>query len=280
MPSSTSSTIETKQWLQQLLNEDIPMPEGDELLNASKRVLQCFHSTDAELRDNLAYSLIAKWITSSKFTSDQLLTLLDQALSSEMLLYRIGESNTSSVLMRSFSSLVIASILYQDQQEKFLSEETYTNVLHTLITYAEREMDLRGYVAEYGWVHSVAHVSDAFDELAYHRFSSYEVCQQIWQAFYQFITRAEAVFGFEEDERMAVALRSMITHQHVSAAQFCTWIETASEQLDQQDYMERYVKGINLKHVVRSVYLGFKLNGQLRGEDEQLYTELKALRQK
>ncbi|WP_314587642.1 DUF2785 domain-containing protein [Paenibacillus terrigena] len=280
MPSSTSSTIETKEWLQQLLNEDIPTPEGDELLNASKRVLQCFHATDAELRDNLAYSLIAKWITSSKFTSDQLLLLLDHALSSEMLLYRIGESNTSSVLMRSFSSLVIASILYQDQQEKFLSEDTYTRVFNTLITYTEQEQDLRGYIAEYGWAHSVAHVSDAFDELAYHRFSSYDVCERIWQAFYQFILRADGVFGYEEDERMAVALRSMITHEHVSVAQFCAWVEAASEQLDQQDYMERYVKGINLKHVVRSVYLGFKLNGQLREEDEGLFTALKALRQK
>jgi len=280
MPSTISNTTETKKWLQQWLDGGIPTPEGDELLEAALRVLTCFHSTDAELRDNLAYSVMAKWISSSQFTHDQLHTILEQALSSQMLHYRIGESNTPSVLMRSFSSLIIASILYQDQQEQFLSEETYSKVLNALLTYAEREMDLRGYVVEFGWAHSVAHVADAFDELAYHRFSSYDVCQQIWQAFCQFIRRAEGVFGYEEDERMAVAIRSMITHQHVSVAQFCTWVEDTKEQFSQEAYMERYAKSVNLKHVVRSVYVGLKLNGQLQEEEEQRFLQLKALREK
>ena len=34
-----------------------------------------------------------------------------------------------------------------------------------LISYVNREKDVRGYVREKGWAHCMAHVADAFDEL-------------------------------------------------------------------------------------------------------------------
>lgn len=125
-------------------------------------------STDPELRDQLIYTLFYRFIIEDEqLTNEQLIYLFNTTLKYH-LFHGIGETASDTVFTRAFSTLLIALIVYQDRQQRFLSETDIDMLMAKLLAYLDCEIDTRGYVPEKGWAHSIAHVADAFDELALH----------------------------------------------------------------------------------------------------------------
>src|SRR5204863_6546672 len=90
----------------------------------ARALLSNFASADGELRDELSYMIFANGIIAKqKLTPEQLEKLLGTALDTGHLFYKIGECNTDSVFMRSFSNLVIAALLYSDAYRSTFSAE-------------------------------------------------------------------------------------------------------------------------------------------------------------
>ena len=130
-----------------------------------KSMIEHIGTTDSELRDELIYSTFC-WlmIEKNELKHEVLIELLDTCLNN-LLLHGIGETETDSVFTRAFTTLLIALILYRDNKDDFLTKGMVHEVKGKLIHYFNLEYDLRGYVPEKGWAHSVAHAADAFDEL-------------------------------------------------------------------------------------------------------------------
>jgi hypothetical protein len=81
-------------------------------------------STDVELRDQLIYtSFFRMIIEDNQLEAYLLIELLDICLS-ELLYKGVGENGTDSVFTRSFTTLLIALILYRDNKENFLTQTT------------------------------------------------------------------------------------------------------------------------------------------------------------
>ncbi|MCY1690225.1 hypothetical protein OVA29_04985 [Exiguobacterium sp. SL14] len=100
----------TEQELKELLQQDVSVTPAllDELL---------LHigSTDPELRDGLVYPQLATYIASESFTIEEANQLFDFILSGHGLMYRMGTSDTTAVLTRSFSALALAELLVMDK---------------------------------------------------------------------------------------------------------------------------------------------------------------------
>lgn len=167
-------------------------------------------SPDSQLRDNMIYQTFCQLILETKIDDQLFGEILEFCVSDQFLFKGIGEKDTDSVFTRSFTSLLIALILYQDNRNDFLTEAKVNEIKDKLISYVNLEKDVRGYVKDKGWAHSMAHVADAFDELVKSEKINQSTYPAIMQAIWQKIYQTESVYIHDEDERMIVPIIQMI----------------------------------------------------------------------
>ena len=138
----------------------------EERLEAARVCLTHLGSPDLELRDELIYTTLARWIVDKAYFSEvELRDFLQTSLDDQHLFFCLGDEEDDSVFTRSFSSLVIACILERHRKAPFLDEAVIGEVKARVTSYLNQERDLRGYVEGKGWAHAVAHAADVLDEL-------------------------------------------------------------------------------------------------------------------
>ena len=144
---------------QTIAHNHYAVPENQSAAALAQELSQLFASPDPELRDDLAYSILARWIARPNILQpSELQALADQWRGN--LKSGIGESGTNSVLKRSFSALCLSSIAEREAKTPFLGEQRYHQLLADALTYLQIERDLRGYDAKLGWIHATAHTAD------------------------------------------------------------------------------------------------------------------------
>lgn len=201
--------VELKQILKEYLNDEVCWDEKSES-HIIEAMMEHIGSTDPELRDQLIYSSFFRLI--NKLNHEKLIELLELSLSNSFLFKGIGENGTDTVFTRTFTSLLIALILYRDNQDDFLPQRTILKVKDALINYLNEENDLRGYVPEKGWAHSIAHVADAIDELVMNKKCPSEFYQEILETLCRKMFSSASVYIHDEDERLITPLMAMIEH--------------------------------------------------------------------
>jgi len=255
---------ELKDKLIEIKNNDFHVPEGFSDFEAVEYVMRALHSTDSDLRDDLGYTILSKWLIEFKLLDGkQLMTILNRTLSERLLFYEVGEELSDHVFLRSFSALLIALILYRDNQEPFIGRQDYTELLEHLNHYCELENDYRSFVEGKGWAHAPAHISDALDECAQNRFVGESECITIWESLLTMLRNAPTVFDAEEDERMATAVVSMVTSKKITVSVLIQWLRNIDLQKPNQSvhasaFRKYLIQRVNMKHFVRCIYFRLK----------------------
>src|SRR6266481_2031109 len=132
------------------------VPTGESASALAHELSGLLASPDSELRDDLAYSILAHWIARPNILQpEQLLPLADEWR--ENLKSGIGEAGTNSVLKRSFSALCLASIAEREAKSPYLGASRYHQLVADAVAYLQAERNLRGYDAKLGWIHATAH---------------------------------------------------------------------------------------------------------------------------
>lgn len=191
--------------------------EGLDETRLIQSMLHHIGSTDAELRDQLIYTLFYRFIIEDDhLTNEQLTDMLHTTLKYH-LFHGIGETASDTVFTRAFSTLLIALIVYQDRQRGFLSEADLDMLKAKLLAYLDCEIDTRGYVPGKGWAHSIAHVTDAFDELVLHPHLDETEFGEMLEALWNKVMMP-TVYMHDEDERLlnpifALLQRGMDEHE-------------------------------------------------------------------
>lgn len=147
--------IPLKEKLIQIESDEYKVSGSMNAFEIAQEMMKYMGDIDSELRDNLIYSTFAEWIGHGEFTENQLSELLHISLDEQHLFYGIGEKDTDSVFTRTFSVLIIPLIMGKDREQPFLSKEEVMFTKKKLMKYMELEQDLRGYVEEMGWAHSL-----------------------------------------------------------------------------------------------------------------------------
>src|SRR5215472_6301077 len=123
------------------------IPAGQQAFPLAQELSGYLGSPDPELRDDLAYSMLAVWIIrQKKFSPEELTTLLVEWLAN--LQAGIGETGTDSIFKRSFSALCLSSLAERELKDPFLGEGHYRALLDAALTYLAGERDLRGFDAK------------------------------------------------------------------------------------------------------------------------------------
>lgn len=241
-----------KEFLRSLVYNGYNFSDDIDCFAFAMALLSNMASTDAELRDELSYMLLAEGIIGKgRLTPEQAHDLLMTTIDNDHLFFRIGESGTDSVFLRSFSNLVIASILYTDANNPTLSEGVMDQVRRALFRYAEQERDWRGYVVDKGWAHAMAHLADALDECAQHPAQSEQARESIMRLASD-LAKQQVPLYHEEDVRLAIIPYHIILGRQVSDEFLVGWLDKCF--VERGDGIASWTRVTNSKNFLRSLY--------------------------
>ena len=250
-----------KERLGRIEEDDFRVENDSEQFALALEMVRFIGSPDPELRDELIYAAFCFWILEHEaFTAVQLHQLLDLAVDEDHLFYRLGEKGTDAVFTRSFSMLLLPLLLIAHRKRPYLTQPEIITLKETVIDYLSREQDVRGYDAEKGWAHAVAHAADALDDLALCEELGAADLQDILTAVQQKIGTDDYVFVDEEDERMVTAVTSLLSRQVLSKAEISDWIRSFDPFVAEVEARPTSSRYLNVKNFLRSLY--FRLSGQ------------------
>ncbi len=275
-----------KAYLRSIANNHYQLPEEIDLFAFLLALLPNFATTDAELRDELTYMILAHAIidneTAGRLPANQREALLLTCIDHEHLFYHIGDASSDSVFMRSFSLLIIAALLYADARLQQISQEATRKTQTALLRYAREERDWRGYIKGKGWAHSVAHLMDALDEIAQNRYMSLPDREAVMHIIVHLATLPEPLC-YEEDDRQSFAAYRVIAAGMVDNAYLEPWVEsffvTRTEEAPggtEQD-VTSWVRAANAKNFLRSLYFRLLWNQKAPSLLERISGVLKRL---
>jgi Protein of unknown function (DUF2785) len=223
-PAASVSVMDTKTLLRSIVLHENQPPAGRTAKEILPELTRQLASPDPELRDDLAFSILTVWIYEKRLlSSDDLRSLATTLLSN--LRRGIGEQNADTVFVRSFSALTLSIIVARDNEEPFLSEGEFRNFLNAALTYFRDERDTRGFDAQKGWIHTVAHTSDLLKFLARSRYLSGEDQGRILEALVAKLHAVSEVFGQGEDQRMARVVISIVRRSDLQKDAIRAWFD-------------------------------------------------------
>ncbi|WP_083392286.1 DUF2785 domain-containing protein [Bacillus sp. MUM 13] len=255
------SESELKSILTELKNEKRDWQDVDKI-SVLKSMLEHIGSTDSELRDQLIYTSFYKLIIESNQIETQLLTELLDTCMDELMFKGIGEKETDTVFTRAFTTILVALILYRDNQENFLSSSKVKRIKEELMKYIYLEKDLRGYVAGKGWAHSIAHVADTFEVLVKNPKLDKEDYPEILRVLWSKVLISSSVYVHDEDERLLIPILEML-EKGLNAAEIEVLLQHLPNELKiQKEQIEKekyWLLVFNIKTFLKSFYI--KING-------------------
>lgn len=225
-----------KGFWRQIQQNNYAVPDGHKAFPLAQELSSYLSSTDPELRDDLAYSILAIWIANATlFSTEELNSLADQWTAN--LRSGIGETGTDTVLRRSFSVLCLASLAKRDLRAPFLGRERYRTLLERVLEYLGDERDLRGFDATKGWVHATAHTADLLAELANNPRFGKEDQANVLRAVTQRLATAGEIFTYGEQDRLANAVAVITVRADFDRESFQSWL-SEMDRVDQATWKD------------------------------------------
>ena len=199
------------------------VPEHESADALSQEVSGLLSSPDPELRDELAYSILVRWIYRLNILSTQQLIILTDEWRAN-LKSGLGEVGTNSVLKRSFSALCLSLMANREAKAPFMGAERYHQLVAESVAYLQAERDLRGYDAKLHWIHATAHTADLLAGLAQSSQLTKEEAARILDAVANRLATAPDVYTQGEQDRLAAVVVSVIQRNDFDTATFDPWL--------------------------------------------------------
>lgn len=222
----------------------------------AEALLENFASPDLRLRDTLSFTLMDHLIEEGLLTLGERVAVLKAALDDRHLFAGIGEIGTDSVFQRSFSVLVVPMVLGPDLGAGELPEDLVVWALDRVLAYARAERDWRGYVADKGWAHAVAHMADALWIAGRHPKTPVTRVPDVLSAIHHLATIPYPL-GYLEDDRLAFAAYQLVESGRLSADAVQAWLDRFQRLTGPDDQAET-LGGANAEHFLRSLYFRFR----------------------
>jgi hypothetical protein len=209
-------------------------------------------STDPELRDNLAYSIMYSWIVEQRlFSSEQLITLLEKWQAN--LRVGIGEVATDSVFLRSFSVLGLATLAERDLKDPYLGRARFVVLLQNGLTYLHDERDLRAFDEKKGGMHATAHTAGLLAALAGNQLFTEKDQAQVLAAVAQRLATADEIYSHGEQDRLANVAATIVARGDFDFDVWRTWIAEVNKG-DQIVFQETSLKPENVRRFENDTY--------------------------
>lgn len=270
-----------KGFWQAIVDTDFAVPNGESLPALTRELVALLGSTDAELRDTYAYPILCAWLHRGEYSPDEMRSLVAQL--AENLMAGLGDEETDTVFLRTFSVLILAEIVHEDNQRPFLAEAEAHQLFELALAYLAAENDVRGWVPGKGWAHSVAHTGDLLWVLACNRYLADADLERLLDGIaVKLLASAAQPFLCDEDERLAQPVIAVLQRNLVSPQFVGAWITRLVQPAEQQAWAdaflvgERLVARVNVKQFLRSLYLQLTLSETMPASAAEIVPGLRA----
>src|SRR5262249_42883138 len=147
------------------------------------------------------------------------------------LMQGLGERETNSIFLRAFSVLVLAEIVHYDNARQFLDQAEVRQLLELALVYLEAERDLRGWVPEKGWAHSVAHTADLLSVLARSRHLDSPDLRRLLDGISSKLASGGSFYVCDEDERLVRAVVAVAQRGLLPVDDLASWVRRLTQPL-------------------------------------------------
>lgn len=221
---STQAVTRDKAFWQAVIKDEFKVPATVPLPVLLGELSAMLGSPDPELRDDIAYSVLANWMYRQRVVPVEERLRLLQTWEGN-LRSGIGERGTHTVIGRSFSALALGVLAIVDNEAPYLDRATYARLLGSALTYLKAEQDVRGFDSRLGWLHSVAHTADLLKFLA--RNPHLQVPEQalVLTAIADKLSAVDTPLVHGEAERLARAVQSIVARADFDETAFAAWLK-------------------------------------------------------
>ena len=260
-----------KEFWATLAKNDYAVPTGHTLSELKETLFGYLSSPDPELRDEIAYVIYANWLKREMFLKKEVREHTDELLSNFD--KRIGDTESDSIFLRTFSVLLLAEIVHNDNKKPLLEKDQIQNILAKGLWYLDAEKDSGGHIPVKGWAHALAHTADLMLVLGKNRNTEKDDLENILRGIAnKLIHSTHWIYIHGEDERLANAVMTILRRDLVIHEFLRNWLQsfTEPEILWKGAYVdEQQARAFhNVRNFLRSVLMDVLSTEELRGKDE------------
>lgn len=228
-----------------------------DLTNLLTNLYRFIGDKDPILRDGLVYPVFAHLLHDNVLEKEQLKNITKKLLSNEYLLFDLDNDIELSVLIRSFSMLQLTILLYVHNRDSLFDENEITDIYNGLIDYFKKETDVRGFIEDAGFLHSVAHAVDTFKELVKAKEIKDYQLKTVMDVIQTKFDTSDYQFIHDEDERTVNVLEEIIKQNKLEKEYLLLWIENTADYNRPKVWPQVYNANRNIKSLLRSLYFRF-----------------------
>lgn len=228
-------------------------------------------STDPELRDEIAYETFANFLKRNYYSEEEIAIYIVSLLAN--LEIGIGQAGTDSVFLRSFSVLLLAEIIHNDNKAPQLKKPIIKTILEKGLWYLDAERDLRGYILDKGWAHAVAHTADLCLVLGKNMHTGSREHNRILYAIgKKLLHSTDWIYMYGEDDRLSRAVLEILRRDTLSMAFVKKWLvfflqPYEGNRTEAWTKEESWYAFFNVRNFLRSLYLQVITEDELPGQE-------------
>jgi len=259
-----------KEFWVSIAKNDYAIPGGHTLHELKDILFSYLGNNDPELRDDIAYIVYANWLKREMFTKDEVRAHVEELLSN--LDNGIGETESDSIFLRTFSVLLLAEIVHNDNKKPLLEKDQIQSILAKGLWYLDAEKDSRGHIPVKGWAHALAHTADLMLVLGKNRQTEKGDLENILQRIANKLVHSiNWVYIHGEDDRLTNAVMMILQRDLVTTDFLKNWLKsfTEPEKLWNGAYTdEGQAKAFhNTRNFLRSLLVGIISTDDLKDKD-------------
>ncbi|WKZ34598.1 MAG: DUF2785 domain-containing protein [Anaerolineales bacterium] len=247
--------MDKKFWLG-IRENQFAVPDGYSIEDLVDELLSLIASTDPELRDVIGYETYANWLEQEKIPAELMRICISRLTANFG--HTLGERDTDTVFLRSFSVLLLAETVHHDNKVLVLKKEEIDDVLIKCLAYLKGERDPRGYVDGKGWAHALAHTADLLYTLASNRHTEPAQLEQILYAIAWKITEStDWAYRHGEDDRLMQAVAGAVKRNLLDESSYKEWLDSILMPTWKGSFTDETQNNafFNTRNFLRSFYL-------------------------
>jgi hypothetical protein len=209
---------------QRVLASDMAVPSDRPLPELTAELVTMLGSSDPVERDELAFTVLAAWINEGVY--DDLLVSFGDSICNGLRV-GVGDVDSDAVFRRSFSALTLAVCIDRDNRAHLLPVDVVIKWAERFIGWFTREQDMRGWVPDKGWAHTVAHGADLLGALARSRHLGADHLGVLLDVVAErLLSDTPYVLVDGEDDRLAYAVLTVLQRNLLDTATLDSWVDS------------------------------------------------------
>jgi hypothetical protein len=219
VPEATSAMAHDAAFWRAHAERSAESPPAAELPGLLVELTTMLASPDPTVRDDLAFTVLAKWLTRDECVpvAERRVLLAAWTQNLRRGIDAAAGQRGNEVVGRSFAALALSLLAATDAKQPWLTAAEHAALLASALAYLGDEHDVRGFDDRLGWVHSVAHTADLLKFLLRSERLTKDQQAAALEAVARKLAATEVPLVHGEDERLARAVLSIVARTDCDA---------------------------------------------------------------